>query len=74
MAPNPVEKVADTLPALKHKGEETKKPKFDKEKVIVIFVLGGPGAGASCFPLPLIVKIRSWIRQRDTVQPSCREV
>ena len=41
MAPNSVEKVADV-----HKRGETN-PKFDKEKVTVIFVLGGPGAGAS---------------------------
>lgn len=48
MAPNFVEKIADALHlpgSLTHKGEETKRPKFDKEKVTVIFVLGGPGAG-----------------------------
>ncbi|KAF8270402.1 UMP-CMP kinase [Lactarius quietus] len=46
MAPNLVEKTADLLPgSLKHEGEATKKPKFDKEKVTVVFVLGGPGAG-----------------------------
>jgi hypothetical protein len=45
MAPNSAEKTAVTLPALEHKGEETKKPKFDKENVTVIFVLGDPGAG-----------------------------
>ena len=28
------------------------KPKFDNEKVTVIFVLGGPGAGASFSLLP----------------------
>jgi len=56
MAPNPVEKTADVLhlPGV-HKREEdhaeaasegeTKKPIFEKEKVTVIFVLGGPGAG-----------------------------
>ena len=58
MAPNPVEKTADVLhlPGV-HKREEdyaeaasegdTKKPIFEKEKVTVIFVLGGPGAGVS---------------------------
>jgi UMP-CMP kinase len=42
-APDPVEKTADALrppPSL-----NPKKPKFEKEKVTVIFVLGGPGAG-----------------------------
>jgi hypothetical protein len=45
MAPNLVEKIADALHlpgSPKHK-----KPKFDKTKVTVIFVLGGPGAGMS---------------------------
>ena len=59
MAPNLVEKIADALhiPGV-HKREddasaapaaegETKKPIFEKEKVTVIFVLGGPGAGVS---------------------------
>jgi hypothetical protein len=57
MAPNIVEKIADALhiPSVhKHEdtaaataGGETKKPIFEKEKVTVIFVLGGPGAGVS---------------------------
>ena len=60
MAPNLVEKIADALhlPGT-HKQEDhmsaaastaegaTKKPIFEKEKVTVIFVLGGPGAGVS---------------------------
>jgi UMP-CMP kinase len=58
MAPNVVEKIADALhtPGV-HKQEEdkaaataageAKKPIFEKEKVTVIFVLGGPGAGVS---------------------------
>jgi UMP-CMP kinase len=43
MAPNVIEKIADAthLPG----SPEQKKPKFDKAKVTVIFVLGGPGAG-----------------------------
>ena len=44
MAPNVIEKIADALHlpvSPKHK-----KPKFDKANVTVIFVLGGPGAGA----------------------------
>ncbi|KAF8479047.1 UMP-CMP kinase [Russula ochroleuca] len=58
MAPNLVEKIADALhiPGVhKREGEasaaaataegEAKKPIFEKEKVTVIFVLGGPGAG-----------------------------
>jgi len=44
MAPNFIEKIADALhlPA-------AHKPIFDKEKVTVIFVLGGPGAGVCSF-------------------------
>jgi len=55
MAPNIVKKIADALhvpgvnnhedKATATTGGETKKPIFDKEKVTVIFVLGGPGAG-----------------------------
>ncbi|KAF8270403.1 adenylate kinase-domain-containing protein [Lactarius quietus] len=41
MAPNVVETSADVLSG----SPEHKKPKFDKEKVTVVFVLGGPGAG-----------------------------
>jgi UMP-CMP kinase len=50
MAPNIVEKIADALhiPGVATTAEgETKKPIFEKEKVTVIFVLGGPGAGMS---------------------------
>lgn len=60
MAPNNlVEKIADALhiPGVHKRGDgaeaapaaegETKKPIFEKEKVTVIFVLGGPGAGVS---------------------------
>ena len=58
MAPNVVEKIADALhipgvnknedeTAATAGGETTKKPIFEKEKVTVIFVLGGPGAGKS---------------------------
>jgi len=61
MAPNIVEKIADALhlPG-SHKsggGAEgaTTKPIFDKEKVTVIFVLGGPGAGASSLSLSLFL-------------------
>jgi len=55
MAPNIIEKIADVLhiPGVhKHEdkapataGGETKKPIFEREKVTVVFVLGGPGAG-----------------------------
>jgi len=54
MAPNLVEKIADALHLHKHEDHAsaastaegtTKKPIFEKEKVTVIFVLGGPGAG-----------------------------
>ncbi|KAI0303452.1 UMP-CMP kinase [Multifurca ochricompacta] len=52
MAPNLVEKITDALHlpgSHKHKKtsaeSEPKKPILDKEKVSVIFVLGGPGAG-----------------------------
>jgi len=60
MAPNVIEKIIDALhlPGAHKHGDEasaeatpattegvTKKPIFDKEKVTVIFVLGGPGAG-----------------------------
>ncbi|KAI0003315.1 UMP-CMP kinase [Russula compacta] len=57
MAPNLIGKIADALhlPGTHKSGDETqavataegasKKPIFDKEKVTVIFVLGGPGAG-----------------------------
>jgi hypothetical protein len=45
MAPNLVEKITD---ALRIPGSpKHKKPKFDQATVTVIFVLGGPGAGAS---------------------------
>jgi UMP-CMP kinase len=51
MAPNLIEKIADAvhLPV-------AHKPIFDKEKVTVIFVLGGPGAGVCSilFRLPLM--------------------
>jgi hypothetical protein len=48
MAPNLIEKIADALhiPA-------AHKPIFEKEKVTVIFVLGGPGAGMCSFLFPL---------------------
>ena len=73
MAPNFV-KNTDTPPgSLNHKWEEMK-PKFDKEKVTVIFVLGGPGAGASSSLLPHIVKRRYWTRKGNTMQPPRREV
>jgi UMP-CMP kinase len=63
MAPNIVEKIADALhiPGVdKHEdkaaatagGETKKKPIFEKEKVTVIFVLGGPGAGVSLLSNP----------------------
>ncbi len=59
MAPNFVEKIADALhlPGAHKRGDEvegtTNRPIFEKEKVTVIFVLGGPGAGVSpLFPLP----------------------
>jgi len=51
MAPNFVEKIADALhlPGAHKRGDEVEgtanKPIFEKEKVTVIFVLGGPGAG-----------------------------
>ncbi|KAN0141377.1 UMP-CMP kinase [Lactarius tabidus] len=45
MTPNFIEKAADTLPGSHYNGGEMEKPRFDKEKVTVIFVLGGPGAG-----------------------------
>ena len=63
MAPNLIGKIADALhlPGTHKSGDETqavataegasKKPIFDNEKVTVIFVLGGPGAGTP-FPFP----------------------
>ena len=64
MAPNLLEKIADAihLPGVhKREGEasaaaaegDAKKPIFEKEKVTVIFVLGGPGAGMPFF-LPFL--------------------
>ena len=57
MASNIAEKIADAIrtPAVHRRedkapataGAESKKPIFEKEKVTVIFVLGGPGAGVS---------------------------
>ena len=53
MAPNFVEKIADALnlPGAHKCGDEvegtTNGPIFEKDKVTVIFVLGGPGAGVS---------------------------
>lgn len=53
-----VEKIADALhlPGSLRRGDgaegATAKPIFDKEKVSVIFVLGGPGAGAPFPPFP----------------------
>jgi UMP-CMP kinase len=68
MAPNLVEKIADALhiPGVhKREGEasaaaataegEAKKPIFEKEKVTVIFVLGGPGAGMSLSFFPSLL-------------------
>jgi len=46
---NSVEKIADAI-----KGGGKKKPIFEKEKVTVIFVLGGPGAGGSFSPFSTI--------------------
>jgi UMP-CMP kinase len=48
MAPNFIEKIADALNL-----SDTHKPIFDKEKVTVIFVLGGPGAGVCSPPFPV---------------------
>lgn len=31
-------------------------PAFDKDKVVVLFVLGGPGVGASSFSLPWLLQ------------------
>jgi hypothetical protein len=70
MAPNIVEKIADALhiPGVhKHEdkaaataaGGETKKPIFEKEKVTVIFVLGGPGAGVSVSVQPHTLHVNS---------------
>ena len=53
MAHNLIEKIADALhldhasTTLSTAEGSTKKPIFEKEKVTVIFVLGGPGAGVS---------------------------
>jgi hypothetical protein len=68
MAPNAVENIADVphVPDVhRHEedkaaaaaaaaglGGETRKPIFDKEKVTVILVLGGPGAGVSLLSVP----------------------
>jgi hypothetical protein len=45
-------------------------PAFDKGKVIVIFVLGGPGAGELVFATPLRALHSDClvIRERDTVR------
>lgn len=42
-----IDKIADALhiPHHHHHGHDTSKPVFDSTKVVVIFVLGGPGAG-----------------------------
>jgi hypothetical protein len=42
------------------------KPAFDKDKVVVIFVLGGPGAGEA-FMTRTCLAGSSVIRERDTV-------
>ena len=74
MAPNLVEKITDALgipSSPKHK-----KTKFDQAKVTVVFVLGGPGAGAS-FPIfrqPTRHMKTCRVRERNTMQPPCREV
>ena len=48
MAPDIVEKkTADADADADKAGATAKKPIFEKEKVTVIFVLGGPGAGMS---------------------------
>ena len=61
MAPNIVEKIADALhlPGFHGRGDgaegatsATTKPIFDNEKVTVIFVLGGPGAGSVFLSFP----------------------
>jgi hypothetical protein len=49
--PNIVEKIADALHLPGAKGATTK-PIFDNEKVTVIFVLGGPGAGSVFLSFP----------------------
>lgn len=69
MAPNIVEKIADALhipgvnktedKAAATSGGEPKKPIFEKEKVTVIFVLGGPGAGVSLLSNPHTLHVNS---------------
>ena len=73
MAPNAVEDIADAPnvhDVHKHKGDkaaaaaaglggEIRKPIFDKEKVTVILVLGGPGAGVSLLSTPTPHSVRS---------------
>jgi hypothetical protein len=49
MAPDLVKKIADAPHP--PRSLNPKKPRFEKEKVTVIFVLGGPGAGVSFLSL-----------------------
>ena len=51
MAPNLVEMIAEALNI-----PINRKPIFEKEKVTVIFVLGGPGAGVCSSSLPLLLR------------------
>ena len=55
-----IDKIAGALHLQKQKDAEPKDtpkaPVFDKEKVTVLFVLGGPGVGA-CITLAIHIKI-----------------
>lgn len=57
MASNIAEKIADAVYEDKAAATETKKPILEKEKVTVVFVLGGPGAGVSFSPYTLHVQL-----------------
>jgi len=77
---------AEGAPATATAEGVTKKPIFDNEKVTVIFVLGGPGAGMPFLPsfssppphMPfefiIIIIDTICFRQGNAMQPSCRKV
>lgn len=72
-----MDKIADALHIHKHreekeqavaKAEESKAPVFDSDKVTVLFVLGGPGAGAHPPRSPCPPQTEHRRRQRHPVR------